>query len=102
LKIISKKNLAQKSIENAQYFCQLMNLPKPESSIVIIKIGESKKTVDIAKKMAENGFLIGAIRPPTVPQNQARLRLTFSASHRKNDIKKLAEKMLLQSPKIIL
>lgn len=95
LKIISKKNLAQKSLENAQYFCQLMNLPKPESSIVIIKIGDSKKTVDIAKKIAENGFLIGAIRPPTVPKNQARLRLTFSASHRKNDIKKLAKKMKL-------
>ena len=91
LKIISKKNLAQKSVENAQFFCQLMNFSKPESSIVIIKIGESKKTVEIAKKVAENGFLIGAIRPPTVPQNQARLRLTFSASHRKNDIKKLAK-----------
>ena len=95
LKIISKKNLAQKSLENSQYFCQLMNLPKPESSIVIIKICDSKKTVDIAKKIAENGFLIGAIRPPTVPKNQARLRLTFSASHRKNDIKKLAKKMKL-------
>jgi 8-amino-7-oxononanoate synthase len=35
--------------------------------------------------------LIGAIRPPTVPQNQARLRLAFSALHRKNDIKKLAK-----------
>jgi 8-amino-7-oxononanoate synthase len=91
LKIISKKNLAQKSIEIAQYFCQLMNLLKPESSIVIIKIGESKKVVEIAQKVAKNGFLIGAIRPPTVPQNQARLRLTFSASHRKNDIKKLAK-----------
>ena len=91
LKIISKKNLAQKSVENAQYFCQLMNLPKPESSIIIIKIGESKKTIDIAKKVAKNGFLIGAIRPPTVAKNHARLRLTFSASHRKNDIKKLAK-----------
>jgi 8-amino-7-oxononanoate synthase len=91
LKIISRKNLAQKSVENAQYFCQLMNLPKPESSIVIIIIGESKKVVDIAKKVAENGFLIASIRPPTVPKNQARLRLTFSASHRKNDIKKLVK-----------
>ena len=80
LKIISKKNLAQKSIENAQYFCQLMNLPKPESSIVIIKIGDSKKTIDIAKKIAENGFLIGAIRPPTVPSGSARLRFSLSAA----------------------
>jgi 7-keto-8-aminopelargonate synthetase-like enzyme len=68
-----------------------MNLAKPESSIVIIVIGESKKVVDIAKKVAENGFLIASIRPPTVPKNQARLRLTFSASHRKNDIKKLVK-----------
>jgi 8-amino-7-oxononanoate synthase len=91
LKIISKKNLAQKSIENAQYFCQLMNLAQSESSIVIIQIGDSKKTVEIAKKVARSGFLIGAIRPPTVPKNQARLRLTFSSSHRKNDIQKLAK-----------
>jgi len=91
LKIISKKNFAKKSLKNAQFFCELMNLPKPESSIVIIKIGESKKTVDIAKKVAKNGFLIGAIRPPTVPRNQARLRLAFSSSHKKNDIKKLVK-----------
>ena len=91
LKIISKKNLAQKSLENAQYFCQLMSLPNPESSIVIIQIGESKKVIDIVKKVAKSGFVIGGIRPPTVPKNQARLRLTFSASHRKNDIKKLVK-----------
>jgi 8-amino-7-oxononanoate synthase len=53
-------------------------LAKPESSIVIIVIGESKKVVDIAKKVARSGFLIGAIRPPTVPKNQARLRLALA------------------------
>jgi 8-amino-7-oxononanoate synthase len=91
LKIISKKNLGKKSLKNAEYFCDLMNLPKPESAIVVIIIGENKKTLEIAKKIADQGFLISAIRPPTVESGKARLRITFSSKHKKAQIKKLAE-----------
>ena len=66
-----------------------MNLPKPESSIVIIKIGDSKKTIDIAKKIAENGFLIGAIRPPTVPERTARLRIALTLHVTQDDVDRL-------------
>ena len=77
-------------MENAAYFCQLMNLPKPQSAIVSIIIGDNKKTLEIAKKVAKKGFLISAIRPPTVEFGKARLRITFSSEHKKNQIKKLA------------
>ena len=91
IKIISKKNLGKKALENAEYFCKLMNLPKPESAIVVIIIGDNQKTLDIAKKVAQKGFLISAIRPPTVEVGKSRLRLTFSSSHKKSQIKRLAE-----------
>ncbi len=91
LKIIAEKNLAQKTLHNAAYFCRLMNLPEPESAIVPIIIGDAKKTLDIAKKLEEKSFLVGAIRYPTVEKNKARLRITFSSQHKKSDIKKLAE-----------
>ena len=39
----------------------------------------------------KKGFLVGAIRPPTVPANSSRLRLAFNASHTKNQIKELAK-----------
>ncbi len=91
LQIVSKKNLGQKALDNATYFCDLLVLPKPQSAIVVIVIGDNKKVLDIAKNIKKNGFLISAIRPPTVDPKGARLRITFSAIHKKSDIKKLAE-----------
>ncbi len=91
LKIISRKNLAAKVLENAKYFCQLMNLPQSESAIVIIKIGDNKKVLEIAQRVKESGFLISAIRPPTVEPKGARLRITFSALHNKKQILALSQ-----------
>lgn len=89
LEIINKKNLAKKTLSNANYFCELMNLPKPQSAIVIIEIDSNEKVVKIAKEVERNGFLISAIRPPTVLT--PRLRISFCANHKKRDIKKLAD-----------
>ncbi len=91
LKIIEKKNLGKIALENAAYFCELMNLPAPQSAIVPIIIGENKKTLEIAKQVLNQGILISAIRPPTVEVGKARLRITFSSQHKKSQIKKLAE-----------
>ena len=90
LKIISKKNLGKKALENANYFCDLMNLPKATSAIVVIILGSEEKVLNIAKKTREKGFLISAIRPPTVEKGKARLRITFSSMHKKKHIEKLA------------
>lgn len=94
LKIISDKKigiaLANKTFNNAVYFCSLLGLEKPQSAIVIIKVGDNKKVLEIAKKAEEAGFLISAIRPPTVPTGSARLRITFCAFHQKSKIKALA------------
>jgi 8-amino-7-oxononanoate synthase len=94
LKIISEKKLAKKILENAAYFCELLNLPKPQSAIVVMLIYNDKKTVEIAKKIAQKGFLISAIRPPTVEPGKARWRITFCAEHKKSQIKKLAEELM--------
>lgn len=91
LKIIEKKNLGKKALENAQYFCELMNLPKAKSAIVPIILGEEKKVLEVAKEVEENGMLISAIRPPSVEAGKSRLRITFSSEHKKSQIKKLAE-----------
>lgn len=90
LQIIAKKNFGKKVLENTKYFCELMNLPKPQSAIVVIIIGDNKKVLDIAAQLENKGFLISAIRPPTVEPNKSRLRITFSSAHKRSQIKKLA------------
>lgn len=53
-------------------------------------IGEGSEVVQISNALREQGFLIPAIRPPTVPQGSARLRISLSALHNIEDVKQLA------------
>lgn len=57
---------------------QLMDSNTPIQPILI---GDSAKALQISQRLQELGLLVIAIRPPTVPANTARLRITFSASH---------------------
>ncbi len=62
----------------------------PQSLIVPIVLGAADRTMRAADRLKQQGFLVGAIRPPTVPEGTARLRCTFSACHRKDDVDRLA------------
>ncbi len=46
-----------------------------------ILIGESRVALKISEQLQRQGLLVSAIRPPTVPDGSARLRVTFSAAH---------------------
>lgn len=52
-------------------------------------IGSSEKALALSKKLLEKNILISAIRPPTVPEGTARLRVTFSAMHTEKHVEKL-------------
>lgn len=54
-------------------------------------IGDSKEAVRVSERLRERGILVPAIRPPTVPQGTARLRISLSAAHRPDDIRQLIE-----------
>ena len=89
---IIRKNpkLVKKPLENARYFCEKVNLKNPSSPIVPIILSDEKKVMRASKLLEENGYLVGSIRPPTVPINTSRLRLAFNSSHTKSNIKDLA------------
>ena len=53
-------------------------------------VGDSQRAVALSQKLEAQGFLVGAIRPPTVPLGTSRLRVTFSAAHDDKDIHALA------------
>ncbi len=52
-----------------------------ETQIIPVIIGENEKAVMLSKLLAENGLLVSAIRPPTVPQGSARVRITLNCNH---------------------
>lgn len=70
-----------------------LGLPLMASSSAIqpLIIGDSQKTIDMSNALFERGFLISAIRPPTVPQGSARLRVTFSTLHEEQHIDRLLD-----------
>jgi len=49
-------------------------------------VGDSRATMGLADALRERGFWVPAIRPPTVPQRTARLRVSLSAAHTTADV----------------
>ncbi|MBX2859695.1 MAG: 8-amino-7-oxononanoate synthase [Vampirovibrio sp.] len=66
------------------------NLPEsPASGIFPVIIGDSAKTLVVCDDLLSRGFFVKAIRPPTVPEGTARLRITLSAAHTQSQIQSL-------------
>lgn len=63
----------------------------PSSPIFPIILGTDRAAVDASRVLRTNGFFVQAIRPPTVPDGSARLRITLSANHRPADVDSLAQ-----------
>ena len=53
-------------------------------------IGSNHAAVGLSEHLQKLGFLVPAIRPPTVPKNTARLRISLSAAHSEDDVIQLA------------
>jgi len=51
------------------------------TAIQPIVFGRADITLQVAEQLQSRGYWVGAIRPPTVPQNTSRLRITLSAAH---------------------
>ncbi|XWS47689.1 hypothetical protein CRYUN_Cryun13aG0005600 [Craigia yunnanensis] len=59
------------------------------SQIVCVIIGDAEKTVKASQELLESGFYVVPVGPPAVPPNTARLRITLTAVHTTEDIKRL-------------
>lgn len=52
-----------------------------EGHIVPVIIGDAKRTMELVANLRRRGFLVGGVRPPTVPPGTSRLRISLSAVH---------------------
>ncbi len=77
-------------LARARLFAAQLNLAVPQSPIVPLIVGASDAALAASRALEEAGFLVTAIRPPTVPDGTARLRVTFTAAHSEDDVLRLA------------
>ena len=91
--IETDSELTAKPLAKARLFTSALGLPEAQSAVVPVMLGEPKRALDAAARLAEAGFMVVAIRPPTVPEGTSRLRVTFSAAHDDADIERLVAAM---------
>jgi 8-amino-7-oxononanoate synthase len=64
-------------------------LSRSETSIQPLMIGSNEEALRVSEYLWQQGILVPAIRPPTVPVNTARLRISLSAAHSVEDVDRL-------------
>lgn len=67
-----------------------LDLPQSPGAIQPVVVGEARRATAISARLAERGFLVPAIRPPTVPEGTSRLRVSLCADHDPADVRSLA------------
>ena len=66
-----------------------LNLMESLTPIQPVLLGSVQTTLAVSEALYQQGLFVSAIRPPTVPEGSARLRITFSASHTEEQIDQL-------------
>lgn len=97
IEIIEKAKDKRKRLkENADYLREKLkslglNTGTSTSHIIPVIIGDNKKTLEISERLFEKGFLVVAIRPPTVAPGTSRLRISVQCDHTKEQIDSLCK-----------
>jgi 8-amino-7-oxononanoate synthase len=78
-------------LAKARAFTRRAGLTDAQSPIVPIVVGGADAALAASRRLEAEGFLAVAIRPPTVPEGTARLRLAFTAAHPDGEIERLAD-----------
>jgi len=87
--IAGDRDRVARPLELARRFTSALRLRPAESAIVPLVIGTNEAALQVSEALAGAGFLVTAIRPPTVPAGTARLRFAFSAAHADADVEEL-------------
>ena len=94
-KVLSMQQQRQHLAEISRYLQQAViakGFSSPSSSHIIpIILGESQAAIEKARYVQQQGFYAMPVRPPTVPQNSSRLRISLTSLVRKNELEQLVE-----------
>ena len=79
----------ERALGHAHHLRKALALPAGLSPIVPLVIGQDADALRVAKGLQDRGFDIRAVRPPTVPEGTARLRITTGAHQEEDDVEAL-------------
>ncbi|HZF27875.1 MAG TPA: aminotransferase class I/II-fold pyridoxal phosphate-dependent enzyme [Gammaproteobacteria bacterium] len=88
--IAADRELVRRPLARALVFTAELSLPPATSPIVAVTLGGAERALHASERLRDAGFLVAAIRPPTVPPGTSRLRFTFSAEHTEEQVHALA------------
>jgi 8-amino-7-oxononanoate synthase len=88
--VATDRELVRRPLANARLFTAELGLPAAASPIVSVVLGGAERALRASEELKMAGFLVAAIRPPTVPAGTSRLRFTFSAAHSEASVRALA------------
>ncbi len=91
-----RRERLQALIERFRSGAKQLALPLMESTTPIqpLLAGSAEQALAWSQKLEKQGILVSAIRPPTVPEGSARLRITFSALHQDEHIDRLLDALV--------
>jgi 8-amino-7-oxononanoate synthase len=72
-----------------------VRLGESATAIHPLVVGADEAALALSARLREAGFLVPAIRPPTVPEGTSRLRISLSAAHSRADVEGLARALAL-------
>lgn len=84
--IKNKKKLSNKIAKNKKIVKNILNIDV-DSLIIPIEINDNKKVIDIQKELIDNGYIVGAIRQPTV--SKAIIRMIIKLDIKSKDLKNI-------------
>ena len=97
LDIISEESWRRTRLAEASAFFRTLlpaagveTIPNSIGPIVPVILRDSKSAVEVAVRLEQRGFLVAAIRPPTVPRGTSRLRVVVNCAHQNEDLTRLA------------
>ena len=99
IKIVPKLGKQRQILRNNSLFLRNslkyagFNICNSQTHIVPIIIGDPNKTILISNKLENKGLYLAPIRPPSVPSNSSRLRISVSSLHKLNHLNTLIKEL---------
>jgi 8-amino-7-oxononanoate synthase len=78
----------------ARHARERLRFPPGDSPILPVILREDERAMAASRALAQAGFLVPAVRPPTVPKGASRLRVTFSCDHSDDEVEQLLDSLI--------